>query len=379
MSRIELIATATFALESVVAQELKQLGYTEQRVENNQVLFKADEEAIARTNLWLRAADRIRLKIGEFTAVTFEELFEKTKALPWEEWLPRDARFPVQGKSVKSTLYSVPDCQAIVKKAIVERLKQKHRLEWFPENGPEYKIEVSILKDTVILSIDTSGSGLHKRGYRQLVSEAPLRETMAAALILLSFWNPDRPFIDPFCGSGTLPIEAALIGRNIAPGLSRSFAAESWPRLPKKIWQRLREEARAAIDLDRPLSIRGGDIDDKILKAARQNADMAGVSEDIHFQQQNAAELSSNKSYGVIVCNPPYGERLSEREDVERLYGAIGKSFAKLESWSYYVLSGHPGFEQHFGRRADRKRKLFNGDILCNYYQYYGPRPPRRE
>lgn len=377
MSRLELIATATFAMEAVVARELKQLGYNDLTVENNQVSFRADEEAIARCNLWLRVADRVKLIIGRFTATSFDMLFELTKSLPWEDWLPANACFPVQGKSVKSQLFSVSDCQAIVKKAIVERLKQKYHKQWFPEDGPLFPIEVALLKDVVTLTVDTSGEALHKRGYRQLVSQAPLRETMAAGLINLSFWNADRPFLDPFCGSGTLPIEAALMARNIAPGLKRDFAAEQWPRLPKKLWQRVRQEADDAIDRERQVEIMGTDIDGEILKAARQNAERAGVLSDIHFQQMPVSEVRSSKHYGVVITNPPYGERLSDRLAVTQLYQELAKTLRPLETWSFYILTAFQEFERAFGQRADRRRKLYNGDLLCQYYQYYGPRPPR--
>lgn len=378
MSRLELIATATFAMEAVVARELKALGYEDISVENNQVSFRADEEAIARTNLWLRVADRVKLVMGRFQATSFDALFEQTKNLPWEAWLPANACFPVQGKSVKSQLFSVSDCQAIVKKAIVERLKQKYRRQWFAEDGPLFPIEVALLKDVVTLTIDTSGEALHKRGYRQLVSQAPLRETMAAGLISLSFWHPDRPFLDPFCGSGTLPIEAALIGRNIAPGLRRNFAAEQWPRLPRKIWQRARQEAEAAIDWERPLEIMGTDVDGEILKAARQNAKRAGVFDDIHLQQMPVSEVRSSKRYGVMITNPPYGERLSDRQGVVQLYKELAATIEPLNTWSFYILTAFPEFERVFGRVADRRRKLYNGDLLCQYYQFYGPRPPKQ-
>ncbi|HHW99308.1 MAG TPA: class I SAM-dependent RNA methyltransferase [Firmicutes bacterium] len=378
MSRLELIATATFAMEAVVARELKALGYEDISVENNQVSFRADEEAIARTNLWLRVADRVKLVMGRFQATSFDALFEQTKNLPWEAWLPANACFPVQGKSVKSQLFSVSDCQAIVKKAIVERLKQKYRRQWFAEDGPLFPIEVALLKDVVTLTIDTSGEALHKRGYRQLVSQAPLRETMAAGLISLSFWHSDRPFLDPFCGSGTLPIEAALIGRNIAPGLRRNFAAEQWPRLPRKIWQRARQEAEAAIDWERPLEIMGTDVDGEILKAARQNAKRAGVFDDIHLQQMPVSEVRSSKRYGVMITNPPYGERLSDRKGVVQLYKELAATIEPLNTWSFYILTAFPEFERVFGRVADRRRKLYSGDLLCQYYQFYGPRPPKQ-
>lgn len=377
MPKLELIATATFAMEGVVARELQALGYDDLTVENNQVAFRADEEAIARTNLWLRVADRVKLVIGRFTATNFDALFELTKSLPWEAWLPANACFPVQGKSVKSQLFSVSDCQAIVKKAIVERLKQKYNKQWFPEDGPLFPVEVALLKDTVTLTIDTSGDALHKRGYRTLVSQAPLRETMAAGLIDLSFWNPDRPFLDPFCGSGTLPIEAALMARKIAPGLKRGFASEQWPRLSRRLWQQARQEAEAMIDWEQPVEIIGTDIDGVILRAARQNAERAGVQKDIHFQQVPVSEVRSSKYYGVMVTNPPYGERLSDRQAVTQLYRELAATIEPLESWSFYILTAFQEFERAFGRRADRKRKLYNGDLLCQYYQFFGPRPPR--
>lgn len=377
MSKVELIATATFAMEAVVGRELKELGYDDLIVENNQVRFEADLDAIVNCNLWLRVAERVKLVMGRFTATSFDQLFELTKSLPWEDWLPANACFPVQGKSVRSQLFSVSDCQAIVKKAIVERLKQKYHKEWFPEDGPFFQVEVALLKDVVTLTLDTSGEPLHKRGYRQLVSEAPLRETMAAGLINLSFWNPDRHFLDPFCGSGTLPIEAALIGRNIAPGLNRDFAAEYWPRIPKELWHRARAAARNAIDHDRQLEIQGTDIDGQILQAARANADRAGVADDIHFQQMPVSDVRSSRSYGVLVTNPPYGERLGDLQAVEQLYRELATTIKPLETWSYYILTAHPEFERVFGKRADRRRKLYNGDLECQYYQYYGPRPPR--
>ncbi len=377
LARIRLVATAAFALESVVAQELRDLGYDELEIENNQVTFWAEEAAIARCNLWLRVADRVRLLLGRFTAQTFDELFERTKALPWADWLPQNARFPVQGKSVRSQLSSVPDCQAVVKKAIVESLKQRYRQDWFNEDGPVYPIEVAILKDTVSLTIDTSGTALHKRGYRTLISEAPLKETLAAALIKLSYWDATRTFVDPFCGSGTLPIEAAMIGQNRAPGLQRTFAAEQWPALSGELWQRARAEAASLQRLDQPLAIIGTDIDGQVLKAARQNATAAGVARHIHFQEMEMSELQSSRKYGVVICNPPYGERLGDRESVERLYREMGNTLGQLETWSHYVLTAFPEFERFFGRRADRRRKLYNGDIMCQYYQYYGPRPPR--
>lgn len=377
MNKVELIATSTFGLESVVAEEVKKLGYTDLQVENGKVTFQADLSAIPRTNLWLRTSDRVRVKIGEFRATTFDELFEQTKALPWADWIPENGNFPVEGKSVKSTLFSVPDCQAIVKKAVVESLKKKYKTEWFEEKGPVYKIEVALLKDIATLTIDTSGPGLHKRGYRELIGTAPLKETMAAALILLSRWNPDRVLVDPFCGSGTIPIEAALIGQNIAPGMNREFVSESWPVIPKTLWREARAETHDLADYDRKMEIIGTDIDDEVLKIARRNAIEAGVEESIHFQRMAMKELSSKRKYGYLISNPPYGERLSDRKEVVRLYKELGQVCSKLDTWSFYVITSDEQFEEHFGRTASKKRKLYNGNLKVDYYQFFGPKPPR--
>lgn len=379
MAKIELIATAAFGLEAVVAEELRQLGYKDLMVENGKVTFFGDEKAICRTNLWLRTAGRLLIKVGEFQALSFEELFQKTKALPWPDWLPEDANFPVQGKSVNSKLYSVPDCQAIVKKAIVEKMKMKYKKSWFDEKGPCYPLEVALLKDTATLTIDTSGSGLHKRGYRKLQSEAPLRETLAAAMILLSRWKPDRVLIDPFCGSGTIPIEAALIGQNIAPGFLREFAFNHWPNISRNLWQQVREEAEDLAKRDRKLHIIGTDINEEVLSLARYHARQAGVEGQIHFQCQPVAQMRSRYKYGYLICNPPYGERLGEIREAEKLYREMKEVFGLLDTWSFYVLTSHPDFEKLFGRIANKKRKLFNGRIQCNYYQFFGPKPPRRE
>ena len=379
MEAIGLIATATFGLEAIVAQELRDLGYGDLTVENGKVSFTADLEAICKANLWLRTADRVKLRMGEFRATTFDELFDQTQALPWGDWLPANARFPVVGKSVKSTLYSISDCQAIVKKAVVESLKERYHKEWFPEDGPLYKIEVAILKDVVTITIDTTGPGLHKRGYRTLIGEAPLKETLAAAMVILSRWEHDTALIDPFCGSGTIPIEAALLGLNIAPGLNRSFISEDWPNIPKKLWQAARQEAQELAQLDRRLHIIGTDIDPKVLKVARRNAEAAGVGEFIHLQAKPLSELSSQRKYGKIICNPPYGERIGERREVARLYKEMSQVFQRLDTWSFYILTAHPEFEKLFGRRATKRRKLYNGNIQVQFYQYFGPRPPRRQ
>jgi len=379
MQKITLIATAAFGLEAVVAREVRQLGYTDVQVENGKVIFQADLSGLARANLWLRTADRVRLKIGEFKATTFEELFEQTKALPWADWIPEDGEFPVVGKSIKSKLFSVSDCQAIVKKAVVESLKRTYKKEWFKETGPLYKIEVALLKDIATLTIDTSGAGLHKRGYRDWIGPAPLKETLAAALILLSYWNPDRVLADPLCGSGTIPIEAALIGQNIAPGMNRTFACEEWPIIPRTIWRQARAETHNLAQFDRQLNIIGTDIDDKILQVARRNAAEADVAEQIHFQKMPLPEWRSSKKYGIIICNPPYGERLNDRKEVEKLYREMGQVFKSYDTWSQYVITSHPGFEKLFGQKANKKRKLYNGSIEVHYYQFFGPHPPRKK
>lgn len=378
MAKIHLIATATFGLEAVVAREVHNLGYTDTKTENAKVEFTADESGVCRCNLWLRSADRILIKVGQFSALSFEELFEGTKSLPWENWLPENAKFPVSGKSINSKLFSVSDCQAIVKKAIVERMKQRYHKEWFEENGPEYPIEVALLKDIVTLTIDTSGSGLHKRGYRKLTATAPLKETLAAAMIQLSYWNPERTLVDPFCGSGTIPIEAALLGLRIAPGINRNFAAESWPQIPKPIWERAREEAKDSIRSDLKLKIIGTDIDDSVLSLARYHQKLAGLDGHIHFQRLPVSELKSSHKYGCIICNPPYGERIGAPEEIKLIYREMSKSFRPLDTWSVYVLSAYPDFESVYGKKADRRRKLYNGRIECQFYQYYGPRPPRK-
>lgn len=379
MDKFELIATATFGLEAVVARELKELGYVEQKVENGKVTFWGDEKDICRTNLWLRSADRILIKMGEFQAHSFDELFEKTKALNWPDWIPQAGNFPVVGKSVRSKLFSVPDCQAIVKKAVVEKMKQKYKQEWFDENGPRYRIEVALLKDIATLTIDTTGPGLHKRGYRKLSSDAPLKETLAAAMIQLSYWNSDRILADPLCGSGTIPIEAALIGLNMAPGLKRSFIAEEWERIPRKYWDEARQEAQDLMQKERKLEILASDIDGDVLSMARYHIDQAGLQDHIKLQKLPVSEFRSRKKYGCIITNPPYGERLGEADEVKKLYQEMGKVFKPLDTWSIYILTSYPGFEQLFGRKADKRRKLYNGRIECQYYQYYGPRPPKRE
>ncbi|WP_059170912.1 class I SAM-dependent RNA methyltransferase [Bacillus sp. FJAT-27445] len=377
MGKYQIIATAAMGLEALVAKEVKDLGY-EGSTENSRVTFTGDEAAIARANLWLRTADRIKIKVGEFKAFTFDELFEKTKALPWEQFLPEDAEFPVSGKSVKSKLFSVSDCQAIVKKAIVERLKKAYRrTSRFEETGPLFKLEVSLLKDVATLTIDASGAGLHKRGYRAGQGEAPLKETLAASLVLLTNWTADKPFVDPFCGSGTIPIEAALIGQNIAPGFNREFVSEQWGWIPESVWDEARTEAEDLAKYDMPIDISGSDIDHRMIKIAQGNAFEAGLGELISFKQMQVRDLTADKEFGVIVANPPYGERLGDRPAVERMYREMGEAFSKLDTWSKYILTSHEDFEKFYGKPATKKRKLFNGFIRTDYYQYWGPRPPR--
>ncbi|MFJ7725600.1 class I SAM-dependent RNA methyltransferase [Neobacillus sp. NPDC097160] len=379
MGNYQIIATAAMGLEALVAKEVRSLGY-DCEVENGKVTYTGDEAAIARSNLWLRTADRIKIKVGEFKAFTFDELFERTKALPWEKFLPEDAEFPVIGKSVKSKLFSVSDCQAIVKKAVVERLKQHYkRSTWFDENGALYRIEVALLKDVATITIDTSGQGLHKRGYRIDQGEAPLKETLAAALVMLTNWKADRPFIDPFCGSGTIPIEAAMIGQNIAPGFNREFVSEGWNWISPKVWNEARNEAEDLANYDQPIDITGSDIDHRMVKIAQENAFEAGFADLIHFKQMQVRDISTSKEYGVIVGNPPYGERLGDKKAVEHMYKEMGQAFSKLDTWSIYILTSNEEFEQFYGKPATKKRKLFNGFIRTDLYQYWGKRQPRED
>ncbi|MFD2214295.1 THUMP domain-containing class I SAM-dependent RNA methyltransferase [Metabacillus endolithicus] len=379
MSKLTLIATSAMGLEAIVGKEVKDLGY-ECSIENGKVTFEADELAICRSNLWLRTADRIKIKVGEFKAKTFDELFEKTKALNWGDFLPENAEFPVIGKSVKSTLASVPDCQGIVKKAIVEKLKSHYKKEgWLSEDGPFYRVEVALLKDVATITIDASGTGLHKRGFRIDQGGAPLKETLAAALVLLTRWTPDRPFVDPFCGSGTIPIEAALIGQNIAPGFNREFVSEAWDWIGKDKWDLARQEVEDKANYDQPLDIQASDIDHRMVNIAQGNAEEAGFADIISFKQMQVKDFTTTKEFGVIVGNPPYGERLGEKREVEQMYKEMGQAFAALDTWSIYMLTSHEGFEQLYGKPATKKRKLFNGFIKTDFYQYWSNvRPPRK-
>ncbi|MEK3953387.1 putative N6-adenine-specific DNA methylase [Psychrobacillus psychrotolerans] len=374
MTTFKLVATSAMGLESIVADEVKALGY-ETTTENGKVYFEGDERAIARANIWLRVADRVKIVAAQFPVKTFDQLFEGTKAVQWEKYLPVDAAFPVQGKSVKSTLFSVPDCQAIVKKAVVERLKLAHKRTGFlDESGATFKLEISILKDIATITIDTSGAGLHKRGYRHGQGEAPLKETLAAALVKISKWNPNRPFVDPFCGSGTIPIEAAMIGQNIAPGFNRDFHSEAWPWMPKTVWEEVRNEAESLANYDQELQIFGSDLDPKMIQIAEQNAFESGFGDIITFKQMHAKDFTTSLTDGVIVSNPPYGERIGEVEEIEQVIGELGYLMSQYPSWSVYMLSSMENFENVYGRRATKKRKLFNGFIRTDYYQFWGKR-----
>jgi len=374
----EFIAPCHFGLESVLKREIQNLGAEIIKVEDGKVTFRGDENTFARSNIFLRTTERVLLKIGSFKAVTFDELFEGTKALPWENYIPKNGRFWVtKANSVRSALFSPSDIQSIMKKAMVERLKSKYGISWFDETGADYAVRVSILKDEVTVGLDTSGESLHKRGYRKLSSKAPITETLAAALILHTPWKSDRILVDPFCGSGTFPIEAALIGLNIAPGISRSFAAENFSFIDKKIWMTARQEAQDLKTPDKELHIQGYDIDPDIISAARQNAKLAGVADKIHFQAKDVRDLSSNKKYGFIITNPPYGERMEEKRDMPNLYKAIGKSFESLDSWSYFIITGYEDAEKYIGRKADKNRKIYNGMLKSYFYEFMGPKPPK--
>ncbi|MGV8983771.1 THUMP domain-containing class I SAM-dependent RNA methyltransferase [Clostridium sp.] len=364
-----LIATTTFGIEAVTAKELKALGYEDLKVENGSVTFEGDEMDIAICNTWLRTAERLFIKMAEFKALSFEDLFQGTLAVDWGNLIPEDGNMHIIGKSVKSQLHSVPDCQGIVKKAVVESMKKKYASEWFSEEGPEYKIEVAILRDIVTLSIDTSGVGLHKRGYREYAGEAPLKETLAAALVLISNWDTSRVLADPLCGSGTIAIEAALIGKNMAPGINRKFACEAWPTMDADIWEQVREGARKTVNGDQ-IEILASDIDGNLLRTAGANAEKAGVKEFIKFQKIPMQSFTSRQKYGVIITNPPYGERLGEAAEVKKLHIDFGEMYRSLNEWSCYVITANGEFQKEFGQKADKNRKLYNGRLLCYYYQY---------
>ena len=376
----ELIAPCHFGMEAVLKEEIHELGYDIVQVEDGRVTFIGDAEAVCRANIFLRTAERVLLKIGSFTAVTFDELFENTKALPWEEYIPADARFWVaKASSIKSQLFSPSDIQSIMKKAMVERLRQKYNVSWFPENGNSFPVRVFLYKDVVTVGIDTTGESLHKRGYRALTSKAPISETLAAALIMLTPWNKGRILVDPFCGSGTFPIEAAMMAANMAPGMNRAFLSEDWKNLiPRKRWYDAMDEAQDLVDDSVEVDIQGYDIDGEIIKAARQNAQSAGVDHMIHFQQRPVSALSHPKKYGFLITNPPYGERIEEKENLPGLYREIGERFAALDSWSAYIITAYEDAEKYIGRKADKNRKIYNGMMKTYFYQFLGPKPPKR-
>ncbi len=380
MKTYELIAPCHFGLEAVLKKEIYELGYEITKVEDGRVTFEGDAEAICRANIFLRTAERILLKTGQFHAETFEELFQGIKKIPWEEYIPENGKFWVtKASSIKSKLFSPSDIQSIVKKAMVERMKQRYRKEWFEENGDSYPLRLFLMKDEVTVAIDTSGESLHKRGYRTLASKAPITETLAAALILLTPWRQDRILVDPFCGSGTFPIEAAMMAANIAPGMNRSFTAENWTTLiDKKLWYEAVEEAGDLVNTDISVDIQGYDIDGEIVKAARDNARRAGVDHLIHFQQRSVSQLNHPKKYGFLITNPPYGERLEEREALPRLYGEIGEALKRLDSWSAYVITSYEAAERDIGRKAEKNRKIYNGMLKTYFYQFLGPKPPKR-
>jgi len=371
--KLELIATATFGLEAVVKRELEELGFKILKSEDAKITFSGDERAIVKSNLWLRCADRVQIKMGEFNAYEFEELFQQTKALPWEDWIPIDGKFAVSGTSVKSKLHSVPACQSIVKKAIVEKLKEIYCVDNFEETGAEYPIKVTILKDRATLTIDTSGVGLHKRGYRIQDVKAPIKETLAAAMVQLSFWREGRVLVDPCCGSGTIPIEAALIGRNIAPGLSRKFVSENWDGISDTLWKEERRAAFEAVNHDADVQIFASDIDPRAISAAKENAIEAGVDDCITFEIKDISKSKTEDKHGIMIINPPYGERIGEEKEIQKIYNSLKKLASEDATWSFFVITADKNFEKLvFGKPADRRRKLYNGRIETCYYQFHG-------
>ena len=374
--KLELIATATFGLEAVVKREIQELGYKIIKTEDGKVTYLGNERAVAKSNLWLRSADRVLLKMGEFKAYEFEELFQQTKALAWEQLIPEDGKFTVNCTSVKSKLHSVPACQSIVKKAVVERMKEFYDTEIFEETGAEYTIKLTLLKDRATITVDTSGPGLHKRGYRVKDVAAPIKETLAAALVQLSFWNPERILVDTCCGSGTIPIEAAMIGRNIAPGLNRKFASDEWEFIGKDVWREERKAAFEKIDYERELNIYGFDINGRAVSAARENAEEAGVDDCIAFKRADVADMKAAGRNGIIITNPPYGERIGEKKEIENIYGAFRTYFQNNPDWSLFVVTTDKDAEEKImGRQADRRRKLYNGRLEVCYYQFHGEKP----
>ena len=381
MKTYELVVPCHFGMEAVTKREIYDLGYEITRVEDGRITFEGDAEAICRANVFLRTAERVLLLVGRFKATTFEELFQGIKALPWEEYIPQDGKFWVKkASSIKSKLFSPSDIQSIAKKAMVERLKGVYKTNWFNEDGAAYPIRIFLLKDEVMVALDTSGDSLHKRGYRLQTSKAPITETLAASLIMLTPWRKDRILVDPFCGSGTFPIEAAMIAANIAPGMNREFTAEAWTNIiPKQLWYDAVEEAQDMVDKDIQVDIQGYDLDGEVVKAARENAKRAGVEHLIHFQQRDVAKMSHPKKYGFIITNPPYGERLEDKEDLPELYTTIGEVYKSLDAWSMYMITSYADAERYVGRKADKNRKIYNGMIKTYFYQFMGPKPPKKD
>ncbi len=380
MRTFDLLVPCHFGLEAVLKREIYDLGYEITKVEDGRVTFEGDEEAICRANIFLRTAERVMIQVGRFNATTFEELFQGIKNLPWEEYIPEDGKFWVKkASSINSKLFSPSDIQSIAKKAMVERMKQKYHKEWFKEDGAAYPVRIFLLKDEVTVALDTSGDSLHKRGYRTMTSKAPLTETLAASLIMLTPWRKDRILVDPFCGSGTFPIEAAMIAANVAPGMNRDFTAEEWTNLiDRKLWYECVKEAEDMIDTTVKVDIQGYDIDGDVIKAARENAKRAGVEHMIHFQQRAVADLSHPKKYGFIITNPPYGERLEDKADLPELYTQIGQAYQRLDSWSMFLITSYTDTEKYIGRKADKNRKIYNGMLKTYFYQFLGPKPPKK-
>lgn len=377
MEKFEYIVPCHFGLEAVLKREITDLGLEIVEVEDGRVTFSGDRQALCRANIFLRSAQRVLIKIGSFHAESFEELFQGTKTLPWEEYIPKDGKFWVaKAASVKSKLFSPSDIQSIMKKAMVERLKDVYHMEWFSETGADYPVRVFIKKDEVTVGLDTSGESLHKRGYRKLTAKAPIAENLAAALLLLTPWKKDRILVDPFCGSGTIPIEAAMLAAGIAPGKTRNFTAQSWEHvIPSRLWEQTREEAQAGEHTDIETQIQGYDIDGEMVSIARANAKLAGVEHLIHFQRRDVDKLSHAKKYGFILTNPPYGERLEEKESLFELYRTLGERYRALDSWSMYVITSYERAQEAIGKKADKNRKLYNGMIKTYFYQYMGPKP----
>ena len=380
MRTFDLLVPCHFGLEAVLKREIYDLGYEITKVEDGRVTFEGDEEAVCRANIFLRTAERVMIQVGRFKATTFEELFQGIRNLPWEEYIPEDGKFWVKkASSINSKLFSPSDIQSIAKKAMVERMKQKYHKEWFKEDGAAYPVRIFLLKDEVTVALDTSGDSLHKRGYRTMTSKAPLTETLAASLIMLTPWRKDRILVDPFCGSGTFPIEAAMIAANIAPGMNRDFTAEEWTNLiDRKLWYECVKEAEDMIDTTVKVDIQGYDIDGDVIKAARENAKRAGVEHMIHFQQRAVADLSHPKKYGFIITNPPYGERLEDKADLPELYTQIGQAYQRLDSWSMFLITSYTETEKYIGRKADKNRKIYNGMLKTYFYQFLGPKPPKK-